>query len=300
MAYVEVVEEKIEDVIQVGTPARAADSVKMSTLIKDVQDKITRLVKAEIELAKVELIQKLKDSAIAIGLFVAAAFLLFFVFTALIGSLVAALAAAMPLWGAFLSTALILLLIAGLLALAGKRFLSLSKAERFDTPENVKTDLNRIKFALHRHRVKVKVNEDLIVPLAEVPGVAVVDDGVVGAPSVVSETVIGQPTVVEEDVVERVVARPTVVRESVLVSEPAVISEPVVVSDVVSEPGVIVGRPAVVTDGVALMAEPVVVSESEPVIGQGAVSAVEDVVVTDDTAIIDQIVITDDDGERSN
>jgi len=263
MAYVEVVEEKIEDVIQVGTPARAADSVKISTLIKDVQDKVTRLVKAEIELAKVELVQKLKDSAIAIGLFAAAAFLLFFVLTALIGALVAALATALPLWGAFLSTALILLLIAGLLALAGKRFLSLSKAERFDAPENVKMDLNRIKFALHRHRVKVKVNEDLIVPLAEVPRETVVDT---------AETIVGAPTVVHEDVVERVVAAPTVVSETT-VSE-TIVGEPVVVSET------IIGSPVVVHESVPLVAQPVVVS--------------------DDTAIIDQIVISDDDVEGSN
>jgi len=305
MAYVEVVEEKIEDVIQVGTPARAADSVKMSTLIKDVQDKITRLVKAEIELAKDELKQKLKDSAVAIALFAAAAFLLFFVFTALVGALAAALATALPLWGAFLSTALILLLLAALLALAGKRFLSLSQAERFDAPENVKTDLNRIKFALRRHRVKVKVNEDLIVPLDEVPQEMVVDDGLVAAtvvPDVVERVVVAEPSVVAEPIVvseSAVVVEPTVVSERTIVAEPvvvqesAVVAEPTVVSEtVIGTPTVvseaIVGRPSVITEEVEvvpgpIVAEPIVVSDS-------------DRMSNTDTVVIEQIV-SDDDGE---
>lgn len=295
MAYVEVVEEQIEDVIQVGTPARAADGVKMGTLIKNVQDKVTRLVKAEIELAKVELMQKLKDSAAAIAMFVAAAMLLLFVFTLLLGALVTAFAATMPLWGAFLLVALILLLIAGVLALLGKRFLAKSQADKFDAPNNIKTDLNRIKFALHRHRVKVKVREDLIVPLAEV--------GTVG--------VVGQPSVVSEDVVERVVVEPAARAERTAVVE---VGEPVataVVSEsVVGQPTVVsetvIGPPTVVVEEAVpprrpLVFEPSVVSEVVETVETTplAVGAPVEEVVAEDEGILGQIVISDDD-ERSN
>ncbi|RYV51442.1 phage holin family protein [Pengzhenrongella frigida] len=106
------------------------------------------LVRAEIELAKAELAQKAKASGIGIGLFVGAAVLGFFALAVLITTAILALALAVPAWLAALIVAIVLLLVAGLLALVGKRSLDSASATPGRTAENVKQDVDAIKKGL--------------------------------------------------------------------------------------------------------------------------------------------------------
>lgn len=106
------------------------------------------LVRAEIELAKAELSQKAKASGIGIGLFVGAALLGFFALAVLIATAILALALVVPAWLAALIVAIVLLAVAGILALVGKRSLDSASATPGRTAENVKQDVDAIKKGL--------------------------------------------------------------------------------------------------------------------------------------------------------
>lgn len=97
------------------------------------------LIRQQIELAKLELIEALSARAAAIGMMAGAAALVFFA----IGYLAAALAAVfetfLPAWAANLLLAFVLVAAAGVLVIIGRRtFLNAPKAER--TKEMLKED----------------------------------------------------------------------------------------------------------------------------------------------------------------
>jgi len=118
-------------------------------LFSRLSEQSSRLVHAEIELAKAEVAQKLKASAIGIGLFAGAGLLGFFAFAVLITTAILGLAHAVPAWLAALIIAVVLLIITAVLALLGKRSLDRGmppKPER--ATENVKQDVHAIKEGL--------------------------------------------------------------------------------------------------------------------------------------------------------
>ena len=109
----------------------------------------TRLVRAEIDLAKAELKQKATASAISIGLFVAAAVVAFFAVAVLIATAILGLANAMPAWAAALVVAGLLLFLTAVLALIGKHSLDGGKPPTPSrTTENLKQDVRAIKEGL--------------------------------------------------------------------------------------------------------------------------------------------------------
>src|SRR5688572_8352907 len=89
-------------------------------LVKDISDQATRLVRAEVELAKAELAVKGKQAGIGAGMFGGAGLLAVFGFGALTTAAIAALATAMPTWAAALIVAAVYLAVAGVVALLGK------------------------------------------------------------------------------------------------------------------------------------------------------------------------------------
>lgn len=121
----------------------------MGELFSRLSEQTSRLVHAEIELAKAEMARKLKASAIGIGLFVGAGLLAFFGFAVLITTAILGLAEAVPAWLAALIIAVALLVITGVLAFLGMRSL---KRGMPPTPErateNVKQDVTAIKEGL--------------------------------------------------------------------------------------------------------------------------------------------------------
>jgi uncharacterized membrane protein YqjE len=123
-------------------------------LIGDVPRLVTDLVKGEIELAKLELIAKLKKIGIGAGLLAGAAIVLLLFVTMLLTAAVLGLGEIMPPWLAALLVALVLLLVAAALAFIGYK--AVQKALP-PTPEramrNLQRDVNVLKGSGRRYDV---------------------------------------------------------------------------------------------------------------------------------------------------
>ncbi len=100
------------------TPATSNGST--AELVRRAIDQVQTLVRDEVALAKAELAAKARSAAMGGGLFGGAAILGLYGGGALIAGAVLALALALPAWAAALIVGGVLLLLAGLLALAGR------------------------------------------------------------------------------------------------------------------------------------------------------------------------------------
>jgi len=93
----------------------------VSDLLKQLSEQTQTLVRDEIQLALLELKHKGKKAGLGAGLFGASGMIALFGVATLIAALVLALATAVDAWLAALIVAVVLLGLAGLLALTGKR-----------------------------------------------------------------------------------------------------------------------------------------------------------------------------------
>ena len=91
-----------------------------SELLKQLTDQTTRLVKQEIELAKLELQEKGKKAGVGAGMFGGAAALGLYALGALTATIILALATFLPGWVAALIVTVVYGAVAGVLALRGK------------------------------------------------------------------------------------------------------------------------------------------------------------------------------------
>ena len=126
------------------------DTRSLGKLVSDLSEQTSRLVRAEVELAKEELTAKAKHAGIGSGMFVAAAVLAAYTFAVAIATVIIALAIALPAWLAALIVFAALLLATVVLALVGRAQLKRSappKPER--TIENVREDVAAVKGGLH-------------------------------------------------------------------------------------------------------------------------------------------------------
>jgi hypothetical protein len=96
----------------------ATDTV--AELMKELSEQTTRLVRQELELAKLELSEKGKRAGIGAGMFGAAGVVGLYAVGALTACLILALATAVAGWLAALIIAVVYAAVAGTLALAGK------------------------------------------------------------------------------------------------------------------------------------------------------------------------------------
>ena len=90
-------------------------------LVKDATEQAQRLVRQEVELAKVELAEKGKRAGIGAGMFGGAGLFGLFAFAALTAAFIGAVDLAVPFWAAALIVAAVYGAIAGVLALRGKK-----------------------------------------------------------------------------------------------------------------------------------------------------------------------------------
>jgi hypothetical protein len=90
-------------------------------LISDLTNQISRLVRDEARLAQAEVTQKAKRLGVGAGLFGGAGLFAFFGLAALITTAILALALVLPAWLSALIVAVVLFVIAGVLALVGKK-----------------------------------------------------------------------------------------------------------------------------------------------------------------------------------
>jgi uncharacterized membrane protein YqjE len=89
-------------------------------LLKQLTDQTTRLVRQEIELAKLELQEKGRKAGVGAGMFGAAGALGLYALGALTATIILALATFLPAWVAALIVTVVYGAIAGVLALRGK------------------------------------------------------------------------------------------------------------------------------------------------------------------------------------
>jgi membrane protein implicated in regulation of membrane protease activity len=143
------------------SPTTAADEPSVGSLVQSAMADVSTLIRGEIELAKAEIGRSAKKGAIGGGMFgaagVVAAFSLFFLFIALAEALTAL---GIPRWLSYLIVWAFLLVVAGLLALIGKRML-----RKIEKPERTMETLADLPQVLHReapgqrHRTVPEVNQ---------------------------------------------------------------------------------------------------------------------------------------------
>src|SRR5918911_1198171 len=90
-------------------------------LVKQIGDEVSALVRAEIQLARAEVTAKGKRAGIGLGELGAAGIVALYALGALTACFIAALALAMPVWLVALIVAVVYGIIAGVLALIGRR-----------------------------------------------------------------------------------------------------------------------------------------------------------------------------------
>ncbi|MFG1615231.1 phage holin family protein [Nonomuraea wenchangensis] len=120
-------------------------------LVSDLSVQVTRLVKDELRLARMELTAKGKRAGLGAGLFGAAGTAAFYGGAALVAAVILLLALVMPAWVAALVVGVVLLVVAAVLGLVGK-----NQVQRATPPvpeetiASVKADIDMVKERAHR------------------------------------------------------------------------------------------------------------------------------------------------------
>jgi uncharacterized membrane protein YqjE len=103
------------------TPSPDSPEASTGQLVGELSEQVTRLVRDEVRLAQAEVTGKAKRLGIGVGLFGVAGLIALFGVAALIAAAVLALALVLPAWLAALIVAVVLFVIAGVLALVGRK-----------------------------------------------------------------------------------------------------------------------------------------------------------------------------------
>jgi uncharacterized membrane protein YqjE len=130
-----------------GQPASDASTAE---LVSRLGEQVSTLIRSELRLAQVELQEKGKRAGIGVGLFGGAGFVALFGAGALVACAILALALIMDAWLAALIVGVVLLAVAGILALVGR-----SQVQRAAPPlpteavEGIKQDIQTVKERRH-------------------------------------------------------------------------------------------------------------------------------------------------------
>jgi hypothetical protein len=143
------------DPVRAARPGRNGADEKKSvfTLIGELPNLVTTLIRDEIEQIKREAITRLKTAGIGVGLFVGAAVFAYFALWVLIATAILGIATALPAWLSALIVGVALLLVAVVLGLLG-----LSRVKRGVPPvpkeavDSVKDDVKAFKGVGHYDR----------------------------------------------------------------------------------------------------------------------------------------------------
>jgi uncharacterized membrane protein YqjE len=104
-----------------GGPSRPASQQSTAELIQRATEQISRLVRDELALARIELAEKGKHAGIGVGLFGGGGLFALYGVGALVAAAILLLALAIPGWAAALVVAFVLFALAAVLALLGRR-----------------------------------------------------------------------------------------------------------------------------------------------------------------------------------
>ncbi|MEI7056646.1 phage holin family protein [Nocardioides sp. CCNWLW239] len=122
------------------------NDASMGELVSRLSEEMSHLVRGEVELARLELTEKAKHTGKGAGAFGAAGLVALYGLGVLIATAILALALVMDAWLAALLVGVVLLAVAGIIALVGKKQVSEGtpmKPER--ATENLKRDLEAVK-----------------------------------------------------------------------------------------------------------------------------------------------------------
>jgi uncharacterized membrane protein YqjE len=118
----------------------------LGALVNDLTTQVPELIRSELRLAQAEVAEKGKRVGIGVGMFSGAGLLAFFGFGTLLATIILALALVMDAWLAALIVTVVLFVLAGVLALVGKKSVSAATPlapER--AVEGVKEDIATVK-----------------------------------------------------------------------------------------------------------------------------------------------------------
>jgi len=93
----------------------------VGALVHDLSQEIPELIRSEVRLAQAEVAQKGRAVGTGLGMFSAAGLVAFFALGTLVAAAVLGLAEAVPAWASALIVAAVLLAVAGVVALAGRK-----------------------------------------------------------------------------------------------------------------------------------------------------------------------------------
>ncbi|GGS71394.1 phage holin family protein [Nonomuraea spiralis] len=120
-------------------------------LVSDLSDQVSRLVKDELRLARLELAEKGKRAGFGAGLFGAAGMAAFFGGAALVTAVILLLALVLPGWAAAAIVGAVLFVAAALLGLTGKSQVKQATPPiPVETIASVKADIDMVKERAHR------------------------------------------------------------------------------------------------------------------------------------------------------
>ena len=121
----------------------------LGKLVEQISEQASRLVRAEIALAKAELTEKAKKTGIGAGLLVVALLILAYTVGVLLLAAVHGLGTVWPLWLSALAIGGFMLLVTIVLALIGAQLLK-KAATPPESVQRVKDDITSIKEGMHR------------------------------------------------------------------------------------------------------------------------------------------------------
>jgi len=128
-----------------SSPALVADNRSTADLVKLAAEQISTLVRDELKLAQVELTRKGKRAGVGVGMFGGAGVVALYGVGALLAAAIIALAAVMPAWLSALLVGVVLLAVAGVLALLGKgQVKKATPAVPQDVVASVKADIDTV------------------------------------------------------------------------------------------------------------------------------------------------------------
>jgi len=128
-----------------GTVTSTTDHRSTAELVKLAAEQVSTLVRDELKLAQVELAQKGKQAGRGVRMFGGAGLVALYGVGALVAAAIIALAAVMPAWLSALLVGVVLLVVAGILALIGKSHVSKAGPPvPHDAVASVKADIDTI------------------------------------------------------------------------------------------------------------------------------------------------------------
>lgn len=132
-----------------GRTPPAEQPPSMGRLVEQLSEQATRLVRAEVALAKAEMTEKAKRSGIGIGLIAAALVVVLYAVGVLIWAGITGLATVWPLWLSALVVGVAMVLVAGIAVAIAVGQLK-KAARRPETIDRVKEDVETIKKGVRR------------------------------------------------------------------------------------------------------------------------------------------------------